>query len=562
MSDATKYHLTRKQSLWTERDSWFSHWRELSDHFAPRTGRFFLQDRNKGEKRHSKIIDSTGTRAVRVCAAGLMAGMTSPARPWFRLETADKDLMESADVKQWVNFGTELMRTIFSRSNTYRSLHSIYEELITYGTAADIVLDDFDDVLRHYTLTAGEYAIATNHRGVVDTLYREFDMTVAQIVTEFVYDPIAKTFDWTRVSPSVKNLWDNHGRDKWRPVLHAIEPRIDRDTRSPMARDMAFTSNYIEIGYDKGDFMRESGYPSFPALCPRWHVSGGDVYGNSPGMEALGDAKQLQHQQSRKALGIDYQVRPPLAIPTTLKNQPLSTLPGGAAYVDTAGKGDSIRSMFDVNINMEHLLADIQDVRGRLNSTMYVDLFLMLAQDDRSGVTAREISERHEEKLLMLGPVLERLHNELLKPYIDTTFDKMIAAGLLPPPPEELQGQDLNVEFVSMLAQAQRAVGVSSVDRLLGTVGQMAQFKPEVLDKLNTDEIVDQYSEMLGVDPNLIVADENVAIIRQQRAEQQAAQAAVAQAEQAAQTAATMGQVDPNNLREVISQFSGYTSQQ
>lgn len=562
MSDATKYHLTRKQSLWTERDSWFSHWRELSDYFAPRTGRFFLQDRNRGEKRHSKIIDSTGTRAVRVCAAGLMAGMTSPARPWFRLETADKELMQSANVKQWVNFCTELMRTIFARSNTYRSLHSIYEELITYGTAADIVLDDFDDVLRHYTLTAGEYAIGTNHRGVVDTLYREFDMTVAQIVTEFVYNATTQTFDWSVVSPSIKNLWDNHGRDKWRSVLHAIEPRMGRDVKSPMARDMAFTSNYIEIGYDKGGFMRESGYKSFPALCPRWHVSGGDVYGNSPGMEALGDAKQLQHQQSRKALGIDYQVKPPLAVPTALKNHPLSTLPGGVAYIDAGGKGDTIKSMFDVNINMQHLLGDIQDVRQRLNSTMYVDLFLMLAQDDRSGVTAREISERHEEKLLMLGPVLERLHNELLKPYIDNTFDKMIEAGLVPPPPDELQGQELNVEFVSMLAQAQRAVGVSSVDRLIGTVGQMAQFKPEVLDKLNTDEIVDQYSEMLGVDPNLIVADEQVAIIRTQRAEQQAAAQQAAQAEQVAQTAATMGQVDPANLQEVISQFSGYTTPQ
>ena len=562
MSDATKHFLTRKGSLWTERDSWFVHWREISDHFAPRTGRFFTQDRNKGSKRHSKIIDSTGTRAVRVCAAGLMAGMTSPARPWFRLETADKELMQSADVKQWVNFCTELMRTIFARSNTYRSLHSMYEELIAYGTSASIVLDDFDDVLRHYTLTAGEYAVSTDHRGVVNTLYREFDMTVAQIVTEFVYDDTTKRFHWDRVSPSVKNLWDNHGKDTWRPVLHAIEPRIQRDSSSPLAKDLPFASNYIEIGYDKGEFMRESGHSSFPVLCPRWHVSGGDIYGNSPAMESLGDVKQLQHQQSRKALGIDYQVKPPLAIPTSLQNQPLSTLPGGTAYVDTGASGNSIKSMFDVRLDMGALLTDIQDVRQRINSTMYVDLFLMLAQDDRSGVTAREISERHEEKLLMLGPVLERLHNELLKPFIDMTFEKMIQHELVPPPPEELQGVELNVEFVSMLAQAQRAVGVSSVDRLIGTVGQMAQFKPDVLDKLNTDEVVDQYAEMLGVDPNLIVADDDVLIVRQQRAEQQAAQQQAAQVEQAAQTAATMGQVDPNNLRDVISQFSGYTSQQ
>ena len=556
--DSAKHYRTRKGALWSERESWISHWRELSDHLSPRTGRFFRQDRNKGQKRHSKIIDSTGTRAVRVCAAGLMAGMTSPARPWFRLETADKELMQSTDVKKWVNFCTELMRTIFARSNTYRSLHSMYEELITYGTAASIVLPDYHDVVRHYTLTAGEYAISTDHRGVVDTLYREFDMTVAQIVGEFVYDAQTQKFNWDAVSPQVKNLWDNHGKDTWRPILHCIEPRKNRNPDSYLSSDLPFASCYLETGGDNDKFMRESGFKTFPALCPRWHVAGGDIYGNSPAMEALGDVKQLQHQQSRKALGIDYMVKPPLRVPTALQNQPLSILPGGVAYADGA---DSIKSMFDVRLDLSHLQKDIADVQQRLNSTMYVDLFLMLVQDDRSGITAREVTELHEEKLLMLGPVLERLHNELLKPFIDHVFEMIIDNEMAPPPPEELQGMDLNVEFVSTLAQAQRAVGVSSIDRLIGTVGQMSQFVPAVLDKLNSDEIVDQYAEMLGVDPNLIIGDDEVVAVRQKRAEAQAAQQQAVATQEAAKTAETMGKVDPNNLRDVMSQFSGYTSQ-
>jgi hypothetical protein len=179
-------YLIRRGALFTERATWMPQYREMSQYIMPRTGRFLLTDQNKGDKRYNSIIDSTGTRALRVLAAGLMAGMTSPARPWFRLYTLDTDLMEYGPVKEWLNIVTEKMRTIFSRSNTYRSLHMLYEELGCYGTAASIVLDDFEDVIHHYPSTCGEYMIATDApRKVVNTLYREFQMTVASLVAEF-----------------------------------------------------------------------------------------------------------------------------------------------------------------------------------------------------------------------------------------------------------------------------------------------------------------------------------------------------------------------------------------
>jgi hypothetical protein len=139
-------------------------------------------------------------------------------------------------------------------------------------------------------------------------------------------------------------------------------------------------------------------------------------------MEALGDVKQLQHGQLRKAQAVDYMVKPPLQIPTAMKNMPLATLPGGAMYVDQNHPHGGIRSAFDVKLDVSHQLEDIRDVRERINQTFYVDLFLMLAQAEQGGqpITAREVAEKHEEKLLMLGPVLERLHNELLKPKIDS----------------------------------------------------------------------------------------------------------------------------------------------
>ena len=553
MADLTlrQKYASRKSELWKERSTWFPQRQEISRYLLPRNGRFLVTDRNRGEKRHNQIYDSTGTRALRVLAAGLMAGMTSPARPWFRLATSNADLMKYDPVKVWLNDVTELMRGIFAKSNTYRSLHMIYEEIGGFGTGAAIMLPDFADVIRHYPLTVGEYAIATDHRGEVNTLYREFEMTTSQMVGQFGRD---------KVSNTVKTLFDRGSLDAWIPVVHVIEPRADRDPRSKLARNMAVASCYYESGSSSEQFLRESGYKRFPALCPRWAATGGDIYGNSPGMESLGDIKQLQHEQLRKGQGIDYMVKPPMQLPTSMKNQEFNSLPGGASYLD-ASTGQGMKPAFEARIDLSHLLEDIRDVRVRIEETFYKNLFMMLAMDQRSGVTAREVAERHEEKLLMIGPVLERLHNELLKRKIDVTFDEMIVAGIVPPPPQEMHGQELNVEFISMLAQAQRAIGVGSVDRFVLAMGQIAQFKPGVLDKFDEDEWADKYGDMLGVDPTLIVADEKVAIVRNARAQQQAAAAKQQQIAQAAQTAQTLGKTptQPGTaLSDIVSQFSGY----
>ena len=547
--------LKRKTALWNERSSWISHYREISDYILPRSGRFFEQDRNRGEKKHNNIYDSTGTRALRVLAAGMMSGMTSPARPWFRLAIADSDLMEYDPVKLWLNENAKIMREIFARSNTYRALHMIYEELGAYGTAASFMRPDFNDVLRHYTMTAGEYAISSSARGEIDTMYREVPMTVAQVVQEFGLD---------KVSKAVKDQYERNNLDQWITVMHAIEPRKEneRDIGKRDAKNMPFKSGYFELAGNGDEMLSEGGYNFFPVLVPRWSVSGGDIYGNSPAMEALGDIRQLQHEQLRKAQGIDYQTKPPLQMPVTMKGSEHDSLPGGISWYDPSSPNGGVKTQFEVNLNLQHLLADIQDVRERINGTFYADLFMMMANDTRSGITATEVAERHEEKLLMLGPVLERLHNEMLSPMIENTFQMMVEAGIVPTPPKELQGMDLNIEFVSTLAQAQRAIGVGSIDRLLGTVGNMAQLKPEVLDKLNADQIVDTYADMLGVDPNLIIGDENVAIVRQQRMEQQQQQQAAQQSMMMADMATKVGSIDtaqPNALTDVLQGLQGYT---
>ena len=257
-----------------------------------------------------------------------------------------------------------------------------------------------------------------------------------------------------------------------------------------------------------------------------------------------------------------------------MKSRETDMLPGGVTFVDAPSSAQAIKSIWDVQLDLRALLEDVQDVRERIKGAFYADLFLMLANQTDSRMTATEVAERHEEKLLMLGPVLERLQNELLDPLIEITFDRVMEAGIAPPPPPELQGSAINVELIGMLAQAQRAIGTNSIDRFVGAIGAIAQYKPEVLDKFDADKWADSYADSLGIDPSIVVPNDQVEQIRQQRAkaQQQAQQAMLAN--QQADTAQKLANADtskPSALTalasaaqsgappDATSQFYGYT---
>lgn len=176
-----------------------------------------------------------------------------------------------------------------------------------------------------------------------------------------------------------------------------------------------------------------------------------------------------------------------------------------------------------------------------------------------------EVVQRHEEKLLMIGPVMERMHNELHSQIIEIIFHDMLEANLVPPPPESMQGMDLNIEFVSMMAQAQKAVSTNSIDRFLGTVTNLAQIKPTAVQKINEDKIVDLYADALGLDPSALYGDEEVALVRQKMAQAQEQAQKAAAMNQGADTLQKLSNAntqDKNALTDVTKMFSGYSTPQ
>lgn len=545
--------MCRWQDLDNEFSSWRDHYREISKVLLPRSGRFLPTENNRGDlQRYNDIFDNTGTRALRTLAGGMMAGMTSPARPWFRLTTMNPELDETYSVKAWMSKVTNLMQLIYNKSNIYRTLQMSYEELGAFGTSAAIILDDYDKVIHCMPLTIGEYRIATGPRGNINTLYRQFRMTVAAMVEEFGYEHLSR---------QTKQMYDNGKYDQWITIINAIEPRDCRDLDKRDSKNMPYRSVYFEMGArDDDGILRETGFRQFPVLAARWYVTGGDIYGTCPGMEALGDLRQLQQQSLAKSTAIAYQANPPVVMPADLKNNGADLQPGGSIWADNPAQAQMVRSAFDVNLRLDYLTQDMSDVRQRIDQAFYKDIFMMLASGKDRMMTATEVAERHEEKMLMLGPVLERLNAELLDPLIALTFDRLVQANLLPPIPDELQGQELNVEFVSILAQAQRAITTNAIDRFTQNLGVLMQFKPEVGDKFDADYWVDYYADALGIDPRLIVSSDQVAVIRQQRAEAQQQQAQMDQMQQLSEMSKNLKGQQPDTATnaEIMNQFAGY----
>lgn len=538
----------RFEALKTERASWLTEWRELAEHMRPRAFREFRADANKGDKKHQKIINFTPLKSARTLASGMMAGITSPSRPWFRLTVAgDATLTEAPGVKAWLSDSERVMREDLAKSNIYKALHLVYADLGPFSTSAMLVDEDDEDGARAYVFPLGSYALACSARGDVDTLFREVSLTVLQLV---------KLFGVEVCSQTVQQAYKDKKYDMRVDVVHAIMPNDAHEPGALGPAGKAWLSYWWEAnaGEEVG-FLRVGGYEERPLMCPRWEVTGEDTYGHGPGFAALGDCKALQFLERRSAQATDKIVNPPMAAPTAASTAVLDLLPGKVSYVDGLGTGQALRPAVEIDPNVITIFdTKVQRHELRIREAFFADLWLMLSESTGQ-MTAREVQERREEKLLQLGTVLEALQDELLDPLIDRLFGIALRRGRIPPPPEELSGRQLKVEYISIMAQAQKLLSVTGIERIATFVGNLAALKPEVLDKLDLDQLVDELADSLGVPPAIIRTDEAVEALRQARAQAQQQQAATEQAVQAAQAAKTLSETDTegtNGLTELL----------
>lgn len=558
------YVQGRLMGLRVNRYSWWTHWRELADYFLPRRYKWLITPNQmaRGSPINQHIFDSTGVLAARNLASGLMSGKSSPSRPWFKLKIGRLDSTMTTPVSLWLAECERLMRLVFHESNFYNSMAVFYYDLVIYGTAVMLIYEDFDNVINCYNPCAGEYYIDIDGKYRPVIFYREFTLTVSAAVDEFGIE---------NCTDNIKRLFNNgDGANLTREVIiaHAIEPNKD-GRKFGFSDRFAYREVYWEWGGSTSpqggiasppQFLRKKGYHELPNICVRWDLVSNDAYGRSTAMDALGDQKQLQLESRRKAQAIDKMVNPPLVADVQLKNQPASLLPGGITYVSgyAASGKPGFSSVYDTKFPIGEITEDLNEVRERLKKTFFNDLFQTASQyETRSNVTAVEWDMRKSESLIMLGPAMERIDNEGLAPIVERTFAIMSRAGILPPPPPEIAGMAMNIEFVSMLATAQSAAEAGGIERLLGLAGNLVGVDPAVMDNIDIDFTLDKYSSMMNNDPRMIRSPEALAAIRAKRQEQAQQQQQAEMAEKLAQGAKTLSETDTGDGVSVLQKLTG-----
>lgn len=537
---ALNYSQGRLLGLRVNRYSWWTHWRELADYFLPRRYKWIVTPNQmaRGSPINQHILDSTGVIYARNLTSVLVSGKSSPTSPWFKLRVGTVDNTTTSPVSLWLAECERILYLIFAESNFYNSISQYYSDLVIFGTASLLVYEDYENVINCINPCAGEYYIDIDGKYRPTIFYREFTMTVSAVVSEFGYE---------NCSDSIRQLYsDPGGANLTRELIvaHSIEPNNDGRAKDFGFSDhFAFRELYWEWGgsaspqgsnYQPQGFLRKRGYLDMPNITCRWDIVSNDAYGRSPGMDGLPDQKQVQLETRRKAQAIDKMVNPPLVADVQLKNQPASLLPGGVTYVQgyTASGKPGISSLYDSKFPVADITADLEMVKQRLSKIFFNDVLMTASQyETRSNVTAIEWDMRKSESLVALGPALDRIDHECLSPILDRTFGIASRAGILPPAPPEIRGQMINVEYVSMLQQAQRAAASGGIERLLQLAGNLLAAKPDVMDNIDTDYALDKYSALLNNDPKIIKSPEDVTAIREERAKQMAQQQ---QAEQVA----------------------------
>jgi hypothetical protein len=510
--------------------------RDIQDYISPYRGRFQAENlAQRGKRRGLKVINGTAGRAMKIMSSGLMAGLSSPARPWFKLTTRDPDLAEFGPHRAWLDNVARAMRATFAGSNLYNVLPSVYSELGPFGTTALLEVEDPDSVVRFHPFTIGTFVISQDYRLVVDGFAREYRPTVRQLAVRFGTD---------NLSARVRQLWQTGKTEDEVDCIHII--RSNPDPRGGFGwRSMPFIEEYWERAGERDEPIFRSGYRERALFVPRWDVAGDDLWGTGIGHEILGDVKQLQFLERRKEEVLDKHANPPLEVGSELRGKRLSLLAGDSTYSNAANTGGTaVRPILTTDPNAYRFVReDIGDLMVRIRQAAYEDLFLMISNDTRSGITAREVEERHQEKMLVLGPVLERLNEELFDPLIHRTFSIMQRRSegvwkgtlhgipLLPPPPRDMQGEELQVEYTSILAQAAKATNTRGIEAFGMFVGQLAQlFGQDVLDKVDSDQMVDEYADAQGIPAAIIRDDDTVEQRRSERSQQTKQQQALAAA--------------------------------
>lgn len=556
-AEAHKKNAELLAGLEAERNDWLPFWRELADYLLPKRYVWLEDPKNRRTTaRNSLILDSTGTTSARTLAAGMMNGITSPSRPWFklRLKNIQRKPLNSDDAwdgtttyaeRKWLDEVERRMMTVLAESNFYNSMATVYLDLVIFATAGMLIYEDYDDVIRCYNPAIGEFGLGQSSGLYVDLFYRKFKYSLRQMIERWGEENLTEQLRMNAKQGGAALLTQY-------TIFHLIRPNTD----NLVPKKFKYVEIYWMSGATSGEVLEAKGFNECPGIFPRWETVANDVYGSiCPAIEALPDIIQLQHETLAKGTSLDTMNQPPMILDARLKNQPTALLPRGKTFVPSTSEIGA-KPAYQIQPPIAEMTADILDVRQRIREIFHNDLFKMISQLDTVR-TATEIDARREEKLVLMGSVLERFESEALDPALKRIYSIMERKGLLPEPPESIAGNDLEIQYVSILTSAQRAVGVAPIERWVQLVGNLSAAAPKVLNVPDFENLVRIYGRDIGVPASCMVSPEDAKNASAQQDELVAQREAASQGSALAQGAKTLSETDVGGGANALQQLLG-----
>lgn len=492
--NSVKHRLT---ALKNTRKNYEERWKDIRDYQLPFIGEFgdTGDAANKARRKDLMIANGTAWLANLAFSAGIMSGLTPPSRQWFKFSFSNSQ-NEDIEAGRVLDKRQEIVEYILHRSNFYNSVHACYMEL-AHGQAPLGVFASSETGVRFQNYTIGTYYLSSGANGKVDTFCREFQMTADQLLEQFGENNLPQT---------VKDALQNEsGRyNKQFKTYWMVCPNKYRTVGKPGRSNMPYSSLYwIANTAEDSGFLYTGGFEEFPVPTARYQVIEGSPYGKGPGWYAEGDAKMLQMMKKDLLTTAELMVKPPMKGPADVgMNGGVNLIPGGYTHVNNMTGSNAIEPLFQVPTNPQWLAQEIIKTEESIKRIYSADLFLMLDAIENKQMTAREVMERQQEKLQQLGPVVERMQDEFLSPIIERCYNIAERMGIFEPLPEELAEriaeEEIKIEYISPLAQAQKMSGLVNIEQAVSFVSQMAQIYPEALKSVDPIGTIKRYFNLLG----------------------------------------------------------------
>ncbi len=497
--------MHRVKELIDKREPYMTRWREIRKYQLPYVGQFDGEDdeTNAAARKDYKIYHGVPWEANQIFAAGIMSGLTPPNRKWFRMAFDNEELADNTDLGKILDERINIINTVLERSNFYTAVHACYLEL-AFGQAPLGIFPDSRLGVHFVSYPIGSYAMESGPDGSIEFFTRKYKMSARQLVDKFGEENVPE-YIRREISDGSPGLKANH------TVVWYVEPNKNADPNKLGGEYLPYISVYYVEGSEENEFLYIGGFYEFPVPVARYLINGNESYGKGPGWFAEGDSKALNVMEKDRLRAIELGVKPPVQGSADMANKGINMIPGGVTY----RMGDNkIEPLFNVGSNLQHLESAIAQQVERIKREYNANLFMMLDELSDKTMTAREVLERNQEKMAILGPVVQRMQFEFLGRIIERVYNILDRAHAFPEPEDPelammLAQQEIKIEYISPLAQAQKMSGLVNIEQAVAFAGQLAQFEPNILKKIDWSEAINQYFALVGAPAAIKVTDDD-----------------------------------------------------